>query len=137
MTLQIGSCNIQIISFCKLMMTQMSCQMSYFNIFYSILWHWCQSHVSSTAPHSDTVLAWSCSCLYFNQRYSKPVMEPNLMFRISPKSYKIFLLAYNGLCCCLVPCPYCKFVKSAPPKLNVFTSLIFWNLEIQNKFRNI
>ena len=40
--------NIQMISYCKLMMTQTSCQMSYFNIFYSILWHSCQSPVTHT-----------------------------------------------------------------------------------------
>lgn len=54
-TLDCEACNIQIISYCKLMMTQMSCQMSYFNIFHSILWRWCQSAVSLAAAASLTL----------------------------------------------------------------------------------
>ena len=49
--------NIQMISYCKLMMTQTSCQMSYFNIFYSILWHSCQSPVTHTHSHSHKILS--------------------------------------------------------------------------------
>ena len=41
--------NIQMISYCKLTMTQMSCQLSHFNISHWILWHLCQSGVTVTA----------------------------------------------------------------------------------------
>lgn len=40
--------NIQMISYCKLTMTQLSCQLSHFNISYWILWHLCHSAVTVT-----------------------------------------------------------------------------------------
>ena len=40
--------NIQMISYCKLTMTRMSCQLSHFNISHWILWHLCQSDVTLT-----------------------------------------------------------------------------------------
>ena len=46
--------NIQMISYCKLTMTQLSCQLSHFNISHWILWHLCHSAVTVTpASHSQ------------------------------------------------------------------------------------
>ena len=47
--------NIQMISYCKLTMTQMSCQLSHFNISHWILWHLCQSAVTVTQPTLATI----------------------------------------------------------------------------------
>ena len=46
--------NIQMISYCKLTMTQMSCQLSHFNISHWILWHLCQSGVTVTPGPRNT-----------------------------------------------------------------------------------
>lgn len=53
--MRLSADNIQMISYCKLTMTQMSCQLSHFNISHWILWHLCQSDVTLTpaSQHSQ------------------------------------------------------------------------------------